>query len=392
MQACSAEAMEEMKTAAYQRGVHVKKWRDDLTSGAKELVMCAKTVSVALREFTKKNNGVNLVVVDAAASSDVAAQAADIWTKSRKQILRKEAVLMVPILDRSDVLRSGFLDSRHNKGVEEPEYYSEIYLTGGQSGGGETKTMSLGLIHDGNAESLKGLLRAAERLNERPEVDAAEIRRITNRGVAKKQPYFDPVTFSWADYDQAPGLEQFYGQQSVGAQTVFQLGLDPKKEKPLATAMLLEAFTYAVNALDVNVKELESFDVGSGALYVALLDGARVVMTWDGAAAVNVNIFTRDEDAMHYTSFVAPLLNKLPVAMKIMLKDEQPRGFGKVINKGQVVNRDESPECYDYYKLCERKVEMHGCTAGKEAIWTKENCRFSCGMCDEKKSFASSEL
>ena len=78
--------------------------------------------------------------------------------------------------------------------------------------------------------------------------------------------------------------------------------------------------------------------------------------------------------------------------MKIMLKDEQPRGFGKVIDKGQVVNCDESPACYDYYKLCERKVEMHGCTAGKEAIWTKENCRFSCGMCDEKKSFASSEL
>ena len=76
-----------------------------------------------------------------------------------------------------------------------------------------------------------------------------------------------------------------------------------------------------------------------------------------------------------------------------MLKDEQPRGYGKVINKLDRVNYDESPDCYDHYKLCASLTEKGMCDGVKSAKeWMAINCRFSCKHCDKNNSYAHAEL
>ena len=79
--------------------------------------------------------------------------------------------------------------------------------------------------------------------------------------------------------------------------------------------------------------------------------------------------------------------------MNLMLSDEQPRGYGKVINKSERVNNDENPGCYDHYKMCLPLTEKGNCDGGKGAKeWMKINCRFSCKHCDKDSSFVKTEL
>ena len=85
--------------------------------------------------------------------------------------------------------------------------------------------------------------------------------------------------------------------------------------------------------------------------------------------------------------FVAPFVKGLP-NMTLLLRDEQPRGHGKVVTRADRVNFAESPECYDYYKMCAPLTAAGRCDgkAGpgpKVATpeWMKVNCRFSCKQC-----------
>ena len=140
-------------------------------------------------------------------------------------------------------------------------------------------------------------------------------------------------------------------------------------------------------------RSTESFhEIGDGGLFIGLSSKGQVAVTWDGAGSVNVNIFTHDENANIYDLFAVPFMEKLP-AMNLMLRDEQPRGYGKVINKSDRVNSEESPDCYDFYKLCPTLAKKGNCDGGdvpKE--WMMSNCLFSCKLCDKDNSYAKSEL
>ncbi len=122
--------------------------------------------------------------------------------------------------------------------------------------------------------------------------------------------------------------------------------------------------------------------MGEGALYVALMSNAQVAVTWDGAGSVNVNIFTYDETVDHKKVFVSKFRASLP-SMSLVLKDEFPRGYGKVITKSDRVDRDETPSCYDHFDLCEDRSDEGDCHNGETEDWMNIHCKFSCGVCEK---------
>ncbi|KAL9189819.1 hypothetical protein ACHAXT_009494 [Thalassiosira profunda] len=384
---CSAEEEKEMDEAPYKRGLALNKWREAMAEdGLREFTLCGKKGDVALKEIAKKLKGLNLVVVDALAPAQHVMGAHEYWLKYWKSIL-KPFLLLVPILDPNDQVRTFFLDSRYNHGDVEPEFYSEIYVGDG------SKTMSFGLIHEGTSEALQKLLRAQVLLDQEKAVKFTDIRKITIRGAMREQVDYEPVTFSWADYDQRPGLEQFYGQRPVGLQSVYQLGLDESASKKLSSASIKKAFKGAVQKWWGKGSKEASHDIGQGALFVALSSEGQVAVTWDGAESVNVNVFTYDEKSDHYKSFATPFADMLP-KMNLMLSDEQPRGYGKVINKSERINYDESPDCYDHYQFCVELTKKGNCGGGADAKkdWMTEHCQFSCKLCDKNSSYAKEEL
>jgi spermidine synthase len=390
---CSPEEEKEMDSSAYNRGIALQKWRESIAVvDAKEFSLCGKKADVALKEISKKVQGINLVVVDALAPSQFVIGSHDYWLKFWKSI-KKPSLLLVPILDKTDQVRTFLLKSRYNHADIMPDYYSEIYVGDG------TKTMSFGMIHAGTSKSLLTLMRAQAKLDEDDAVKFTDIRKVTIRGAMRAQNKYNPVTFSWNEYDQRPGLEQFYGQRPVGLQGVYQFGSTLDGKTALSSSDIKMAFTGMVQKLDstwTKTGTKEAFhEIGEGALFVTLTPKGQVAVTWDGAASIVVNIFTYDETANHYKLFLAPFLEGLSPIMKfkLMLKDEMPRGYGKVINKSKRVNRDESPDCYDHYKLCPALSEKGNCEGNKGAKeWMKLNCMFSCNHCDRNNSFAKTEL
>ena len=388
---CSEEDTAEIEQDAYHRGLAMKKWREALQSEGNEFVMCAKKASVALKDMAQKVQGINVVVVDALAPSVHVFECYQYWTQFWKTV-REPFILFVPIVDSKDEQRAFFLRTRSNHGEDEPEYYSQIY-----AGDGE-KTMSFGLIHQGTPDSFRGLIEAEVKLEKNEKVKFVELRRSTIRGATRDQGHnYEPETFSWNDYDQQPGLEQFYGQRAIGVQTVFQLQRKPTSKRTLSAQNIESAAKFAVNKISKPPIKETFQTVGEGAVYVALMSNAQVTITWDGADSINVNIFTYDQSLDHDAYFVNKFKAPLP-SMNLMLKDEMPRGYGKVINKSDRVNVAETPLCYDHYKLCTMLSKDGGCDK-KKKDWMHVNCKFSCGVCeksddakDEKSDAAKDEL
>eukprot|EP00585_Thalassiosira_rotula_P003412 CAMPEP_0196142314 /NCGR_PEP_ID=MMETSP0910-20130528/11541_1 /TAXON_ID=49265 /ORGANISM="Thalassiosira rotula, Strain GSO102" /LENGTH=1004 /DNA_ID=CAMNT_0041403613 /DNA_START=20 /DNA_END=3034 /DNA_ORIENTATION=+ len=384
---CSKEEEDTMDSSPYERGMALSRWREAMKTDAQDFSLCGKKIDVALKEVAKKVKGINLVVMDPMTSANHVMGAHEYWLKFWKTI-KKPFLMLVPILDVNDEVRTFFLRSRYNHGEPEPEFYSEIFVGDG------AKTMSFGMIHEGTSSSLQNLIRAQVKLDQNPVVKFTDIRKITIRGAMRVQSNYDPETFSWADYDQRPGLEQFYGQRPVGLQTVFQLGLSPDTKKVLSASDIQKASQTATqhwSEKDQGVK-WAFHEIGEGAVYVALSSEAgHAAVVWDGADGVTVNVFTYDETVDHYEAFAAVLKDNLP-PMNLMLRDEQPRGYGKVINKSDRVNRDESPDCYDHYQLCP-SLTKNGKCEGKNGAkeWMAEHCQFSCKRCDKESSYTETK-
>jgi len=381
---CSAEEEKEMDSSPMNRGQGLAKWREAMTTDATEFSMCGKKADVALKEISKKIQGINLVVADAVAPPQHLVGVQQYWLRHWKSI-KKPFLFIAPILDAKDYVRTNFLYTRYNHAEELPEFYSEIYVGDGE------KTMSFGLIHEGSPSSLRSLLRSQVKLDQNDALKYTDIRKITIRGAMREQTNYKPVTFSWNDYDQRPGLEQFYAQRPVGLQSVFQIGLAPEAKEKLTFAGIEKAFKRAVKQWG-SKKTVEAIhQVGQGALYVATSPKVgQVVVTWDGAESMNINIFTYDERVDHMDVFGRTFTDPLPESV-LMLQDEHPRGHGKVINKSERVNYDETADCYDHYKIC---VVFHkkGHCGGDTMGWMNTNCPFSCKQCDKNNSYAKSEL
>eukprot|EP00573_Skeletonema_grethae_P001950 CAMPEP_0201688882 /NCGR_PEP_ID=MMETSP0578-20130828/2558_1 /ASSEMBLY_ACC=CAM_ASM_000663 /TAXON_ID=267565 /ORGANISM="Skeletonema grethea, Strain CCMP 1804" /LENGTH=1059 /DNA_ID=CAMNT_0048173349 /DNA_START=1 /DNA_END=3180 /DNA_ORIENTATION=+ len=363
-----------------------QKWREQLNSGGDffpdKFVLCGKKAGVALKEITRMSTYPDVVVVDALAPSEHVASVHEHFVKTWVDFIDEQFVFFAPILDATDEQRTSFLKSRFNKQDEDPEFYSEIY-----AGNGE-KTMSFGLIHAGTSASFLRLKESLHKLDQNELVVFSDLRKVTVRGATRLQHDFKPVTFKQEDYDLQPGLEQFYGQRAIGFQTVFQLAVNDAEED-LTALRISAAATAATKKMSKGVIDESFHEMGEGALYVALTSNAQVVVTWDGAGSINVNIFTYDETVNHKKLFVSKFKASLP-SMNLVLKDEFPRGYGKVINMSDRVNRGESPSCYDHFKLCQNLSQAGRCEDNAKD-WMHINCQFSCGLC-EKKDVSLDEL
>eukprot|EP00984_Skeletonema_dohrnii_P020583 scaffold10061_cov147-Skeletonema_dohrnii-CCMP3373.AAC.1 len=284
------------------KGLAMQKWREQLSSGGEffpeEFVLCGRKAGDALKDITRMSSYPQVVAVDALAPSEHVSTVHDHFVRIWITNIDEPFVFFVPILDATDEQRTSFIKSIHNELVNQPEFYSEIYAGDGD------KTMSFGLIHAGTSASFLRLRESLSKLDRNDHVKFSDLRRVSIRGAARHQTDFNPVTFKQDDYDQQPGLEQFYGQRAIGLQTVFQLALKDAEDS-LTALSISDAANAATKSMSKGDVEESFHEIGEGALYVALMPNAQVVVTWDGAESVNVNIFTYDETVNHMSLFVS---------------------------------------------------------------------------------------
>jgi S-adenosylmethionine/arginine decarboxylase-like enzyme len=104
----------------------------------------------------------------------------------------------------------------------------------------------------------------------------------------------------------------------------------------LSAAKVKRALQYALDSTEASVfsrsEEIQELEVeGDGCVFVAFCLGGSAIAMWDGRMHVDVNLFTFVESSSAHDDFEFDMKTELS-SLETILKDEQPRGFGRVVN------------------------------------------------------------
>jgi hypothetical protein len=100
----------------------------------------------------------------------------------------------------------------------------------------------------------------------------------------------------------------------------------------LSSGQVKSALEFALSSSGLSSLELREFSgFGEGSLFVSIFQEGSVVVLWDGRSHVDINLFTFKEDIVLADTVLMLFKSKIPF-LKTSLRDEQPRGFGRVVS------------------------------------------------------------
>jgi hypothetical protein len=124
----------------------------------------------------------------------------------------------------------------------------------------------------------------------------------------------------------------------VDIEDILSLGGALKKLEPLSTDVVKGLLKQTILAMkmgsdiaDDDLKVLDFKSVGEGCVVISFWSGGSVVLLWDGRNHVDLNLFTYLESNAFSKGFKTEFEKAYPL-LNTVLVDEQPRGFGRVVN------------------------------------------------------------
>jgi S-adenosylmethionine/arginine decarboxylase-like enzyme len=155
---------------------------------------------------------------------------------------------------------------------------------------------------------------------------------------AEKDLEFETWTFAPEKYDAGPSLEQYNKQQPLGRQPVFQLQWTDPSASFYMCLKLLEA---TLKKMDYKPTRFDIFkEVGDGGAAMSVYKEGSAVLVWDGRQQVVVNLFSFDQEKERADSFVKTLEQLSGNTLQVALRDDQPRGIGRVVSFSNDINID----------------------------------------------------
>ncbi|GAX21114.1 hypothetical protein FisN_1Lh211 [Fistulifera solaris] len=276
---------------------------------------------------------------------------------TRKEILANDVLVVANSLDVTEEWRRAFLDRfRRDFIVLEPVFRAEVLFNNSDS------SMEMGVLSSGDDRFFENLLAVCQSIEKETNLEA-DVRNVQG-GLFKYMPKFKPSQFFLPkDYDQSAPLKQWNSQQPVGRQTVIQLEVEPIIDKVITEKTVIvngkeevkkivekvprtddpfvvtrtlvkEAVRNVVRSMDdkaVAQAEVYEINIGEGSINVLLWYGGNAIVLWDGRSHVDINIFTQGEDMDVTEQFSTLFIEAIP-RLATRLRDEQPRGFGRVVN------------------------------------------------------------
>jgi S-adenosylmethionine/arginine decarboxylase-like enzyme len=117
--------------------------------------------------------------------------------------------------------------------------------------------------------------------------------------------------------------------------------LEPSQQKPddkdlfLSAVQVKDALKHTLSLMtseNMTSAELHEFlGIADGCILVALWSGGSAIILWDGRMHVDINLFTYAESATIASEFAYHFKLQIPM-IRTVLRDVQPRGYGRVVN------------------------------------------------------------
>jgi len=219
-------------------------------------------------------------------------------------------------------------------------------------------------------------------------------------GPVQQQKQYDPEHYPPNAYDERDAFLQYTNQIPLASQSLYQLEVADEGEIGSLSAKAIKDALDAVIKVNVKFADAERVDfpneMGDGSITAAILASAHIIITWDGAGRLTLNIMTLGEEydptppnvevpdmvlSGHKNEIVDVVLRKLPSSTTVSVREQMPRGSNRVVNFKKDINA--IPNCTDHYVLCQDFAKDGECDDEEEQPWMHKYCSLSCGTCDK---------
>jgi spermidine synthase len=293
---------------------------------------CETKVSAEWKKALKKVRKTNLLVMDPTASYEMHQIVSSMLSTRmvRDRLLQEHSIVVTWSTDRdTETWRREFLD-RFRKAVHyDPMARAEIVF---QAGG---KTSELGIASTDNEAANYAFEKLEKRLRLRLPGTTIELRKI-HGGLFNFKTNYNPKAFTLSDYDDGTGKAHFAGQEPLGRQNIFQLvrAEEVTDDLELNMAWLWICLKNALAAIKMKPTRVRQYPdhIGDGGIIFAFSDLGNVVLVWDGREHIDLNFFTYNEYVGMPEKFIGAFLHHSERKLNVGLRDDQPRGIGRVIN------------------------------------------------------------
>jgi spermidine synthase/S-adenosylmethionine/arginine decarboxylase-like enzyme len=301
-----------------------------LDHGLTRMFECEVETLTILLDAVAKTDQLSVFVLDASANVDFAKVVERMFRNPRnqKRLLMPHSLFIAPMFDETETWRRNFLGrcrryiEYHGQGIL---HRAEVTLKN------TNRTLELGVISTGDPDFYLHLLDITNALERRTGLETA-IPRI-DAGPRRFQVNYNNDTFFPPDaYDAGPAKDQYSKQRPFGDQLILQLHIE-NNPTDLATK-IQNAFSRSLKKADFSNSVSQEFDgLGDGVAFVAVSSEGSAIVVWDGGSRVDLNLYVHDsERTALFVKRFQKTLKKAQVTVKVLLRDEQPRGTGRVIN------------------------------------------------------------
>lgn len=304
------------------------------------MIACEKAVIAQLKEIKKANETLDAFAVDISATNEIIQIFNSIWSLSKFREGHtdpdKNLFLGMSFKDENS-FHHNFFD-RYRKYVRfDPTVHAKFLV---QGGGLE---IEFDLVIVGDSSAFQSLATAESSIQSRLQGQSTsmELTRI-NGAQWNYREEFEPREFSQADYDEKPGKLQYSEQKPLGRETLLQFEFNEQETIPSLGQFGLQLKDGLPKAGFTVVEYNEVDSLGEGGVVSFLAKEGSIVIVWDGRSHMDVNLFRFDDNEELANSFLKWFLETNGGIMNLGLRDDFPRGTGRVVNFGNDITTSDS--------------------------------------------------
>jgi len=315
------------------------------------LTACEKHLHDFFKESTNDEVEFDAIIVDSTADKITSSIMLKMFGSRRMKIvdetLSDDVIVITTIVDKKDEAwkRNLMLLFKDEVFVDAPAAFTEVLFENSKS----KSEFSLLVTNDGGERFIGNLNATLVEFNKDDSNHLTGRVQVINGGDWLYQDNFSPSrTYLPDDYDQTGPLAQWESQMPTGHQFILQMEPNPSSKKQIKVTenLLMKATLAAIKKAGLEGLEASAIktfsDMGEGSLLVALWDGGSLAVLWDGRTHVDVNLFTYVESISIGDLFGTEFLRSIPT-YAIMLRDEQPRGTGKIVSYQRDLDDTDEP-------------------------------------------------
>jgi spermidine synthase len=310
----------------------------DGTSDLSGMYDCEKSMIATLEKAHATQDMVlDMFVMDPSAPLSILQIFSSIWSdpEHREEWLRDEYVFVAPYVGKQPKRRR-FLDIYRQHKHDSAVYMGEFTFRGASD-----SYMGLRVLTHGDDFAVHSLYELERDLMEKLEGITISLRLI--EGGDKHIPSdmeIEGRSFLPDAYDSRPNEKQFSEQQPLGRQTIFQLDLVKDAAMP-AFDKISQSLKQTLAEMEYSSTKFDSIpNTGDGGVLVSTFVQGSVLLIWDGLHHIDINLFCMDQDKALADTFLEKFARLSGGRLQLSLRDDQPRGIGRVVNFSSDIEKD----------------------------------------------------